>query len=91
MSRKRLNPYRHRKHIPYGSQGYCGYGGEYYSAKYKGVFIDDIIDKKSYRQKTKSMLRKIKDEYMNKEELEEKKNCNDSEYKEDQESDPDLD
>lgn len=28
---------------------------------------------------------------MNKKELEEKKNYNDSEYKEDQESDPDLD
>ena len=87
---KKKNPNRHRKHIPYGSKGYCGYGGEYYSAKY-GVFIDDIIDKKSHRQKIKSTLRKIKEEYMNKEELEKKENCNDSEYKEDKESDPDMD
>jgi hypothetical protein len=91
-NRKRINPFRHRRHIPYGSKGHCKYGGEYYLFKYKEEFISDIIDKKSYRQKIKYLLQKIKDEYMNKEELEEKKeNCNDSEYKEDRESDPDLD
>jgi hypothetical protein len=56
--RKRYNPNRNRKHIPYGSKGYCGYGGECYCKKY-GLFIDDVVDKKSFRQKNRMMLRKI--------------------------------
>ena len=56
---KNLN--RHRKHIPYGSKGYCGMGGEIYSKKY-GYIVDDIVNKKSYRQKIKKLLKKIKDE-----------------------------
>lgn len=66
MTRKRCNPDRHRKHIPYGSQGYCGYGGESYSRKY-GEFITDVVDKSSYRQKIKRLLRKIKIDYENNE------------------------
>ena len=60
MTRKRINPNRRRKHIPYGSKGYCGFGGEYYLVKYKKCFIDDVIDKSSYRQKIRLLLRKIK-------------------------------
>lgn len=41
--------------------------------------------------RSKIYVKKIKYNYMNKEELEEKKeNCNDSEYKEDKDSDPDM-
>ena len=55
MSRKRINPDRRRKHIPYGSKGYCGYGGESYSRKH-GEFIDDVVDKRAYRQKIRMIL-----------------------------------
>ena len=58
MSRKRVNPDRHRKHVPYGSKGYCGYGGESYSRKY-GLFIDDVVDKRAFRQKIRITLHKI--------------------------------
>lgn len=57
--RKRINPNRRRKHIPYGSKGYCGYGGECYSHKY-GVFVTDVVDKSSERQRIRQLLHKIK-------------------------------
>ncbi|MBP5723272.1 MAG: hypothetical protein J6X18_06840 [Bacteroidales bacterium] len=53
------NPNRKRKHIPYGSKGYCGYGGETYSKKY-GVFITDVVDKKAFRQKIRRLLHRIR-------------------------------
>lgn len=56
--KKKWNPFRRRKHIPYGSKGHCGYGGETYSKRY-GEFIVDVVDKKSYRQRIKQMLKKI--------------------------------
>ena len=85
MKRKgRPSQFRHRKHIPYGSQGYCGYGGEFYSYKYRGEFLSDIINKPKERLKNKTA-------YIMKNEDLENKNLNDSAYKEDQESDPDLD
>ena len=59
--KRHKNPNRHRKHVPYGSKGYCGYGGEIYSKKY-GLFVLDVVDKKSYRQKIKKLLKRIKDE-----------------------------
>ena len=62
MSRRRLNPNRYRKHIPYGSKGHCGYGGETYSRKY-GEFITDVVDKSSYRQKIRQLLQRIKNEF----------------------------
>lgn len=58
MRRKRFNPNRHRKHVPYGSKGHCGYGGESYCRKY-GEFIDDVVDKRAFRQKIRIALRKI--------------------------------
>lgn len=58
LSRKRINPDRHRKHIPYGSKGYCGYGGESYSRKH-GEFIDDVVDKRAFRQKIRIALHKF--------------------------------
>lgn len=81
MKLKKPNAFRHRKHIPYGSKGYCGYGGELYSKKMGIVCIIDVVDKRQERKKNK-MNQIMKDL--------ENKNLNDSEFKEDQESDPDL-
>ena len=58
MRHKQFNPNRHRKHVPYGSKGYCGYGGESYSRKY-GLFLDDVVDKRAFRQKIRIALHKI--------------------------------
>ena len=57
--RKRCNPNRHRKHIPYGTKGYCGFGGESFSMKY-GVYITDIVDKGAFRRQIKELLRKLR-------------------------------
>lgn len=81
MKKTKTSAFRHRKHIPYGSKGYCGYGGEFYSAKHNGFYITDIVDKKQERKKNK-MTYIMKDE--------ENKNLNDSAWKEDTESDPDM-
>jgi hypothetical protein len=48
---------RHRRHIPYGSKGYCGYGGEIHSKH--GNWIDDVVDKRACRQMVRNMIRKI--------------------------------
>ncbi len=56
--KRHKNQNRHRKHIPYGSKGYCGIGGETYSHKY-GYIVDDIVDKKGYRQKIRKLLKDI--------------------------------
>lgn len=53
MSRNRTNSFRHRKHIPYGSKGYCGCGGEFYSKKHGGLYITDIVDKNENERKIK--------------------------------------
>ena len=82
MKKTKTSAFRHRKHIPYGSKGYCGYGGEFYSKKHSGFYITDIVDKKRERKKNK--MKEIMKDLEN-------KNLNDSEFKEDQESDPDLD
>ena len=44
--------------MPYGSKGHCGYGGESYCKKY-GWFIDDVVDKRAFRQKMRIALHKI--------------------------------
>ena len=75
------NAFRRRKHIPYGSKGYCGYGGEFYSYKHRGFYITDIVDKRQERKKNKpnNIIKNL-----------EKENLNDSSYKEDTESDSDM-
>lgn len=78
--RHKPSAFRRRKHIPYGSKGYCGYGGEFYS-KTQGEIIIDIINKSKERKKNK--MRSIMEDLEN-------KNLNDSAYKEDIESDPDM-
>ena len=84
MKQKRPSAFRNRKHIPYGSKGYCGFGGEFYSSRHRGYYITDIVNKRQIREKNK-MKEVIKDIEL------ENENLNDSAYKEDQESDPDLD
>lgn len=81
MKRKEPSAFRHRKHVPYGSKGYCGYGGEFYSHKHGGFYITDVVDKKQERKKSK--INEIMKDL-------EKENLNDSAYKEDTESDPDM-
>lgn len=81
MKKMKTSAFRNRKHIPYGSKGYCGFGGEFYSYKHHGFYITDIVNKRQERKKNK--MNKIMKDLEN-------KNLNDSTYKEDQESDHDI-
>lgn len=70
MRKPKSSAFRHRKHIPYGSKGYCGLGGEFYSNNRGGFYITDVVDKRQERKKNKM------NEIMKDEELE-NKNLND--------------
>lgn len=50
------DPMRKRKHIPYGSKGMCGYGGEKYYRKY-GEVATDVVNKSKERQLSKKFLK----------------------------------
>lgn len=49
---------RHRKIKPYGSVGYCGYGGEIYIKKW-GYILLDCIKKRQVRNLNKVKFNKI--------------------------------
>lgn len=45
-----------RKMIPYGSQGYCGYGNEVYIKKWHEEMILDVINKRKERRNAKKQI-----------------------------------
>ena len=46
---------RHRKMIPYGSEGYCGFGGEFYIRKW-GEILMDVVKKRKARKLAKKQI-----------------------------------
>lgn len=60
----RSNPFRKRKHYPYGGMGWCGYGGEMYCKnpynKNKGFeeIVAIVINKRKARNEWKKNIKK---------------------------------
>lgn len=58
------NPFRKRKHSPYGSKGWCGYGGEIYSKNHYNKdssfeeIVTDCINKSKARRAWKRDIQK---------------------------------